>query len=54
MTVPVAVFAGLLGPLAIAAGAVLLGLPVWIAWLWRAFPDRGELAPSFEPGGKRG
>ena len=36
MTIPVAVFAGLLGPLAIAAGAVLLGLPVWFAWWWLA------------------
>ena len=30
------VFAGLLGPVAIAAGAVVLGLPVWIAWWWLA------------------
>ena len=36
ITIPVAVFAGLLGPLAIAAGAVLLGLPVWFAWWWLA------------------
>ena len=36
LTIPVAVFAGLLGPLAIAAGAVLVGLPVWIAWRWLA------------------
>ncbi len=36
LTIPVAVFAGLLGPLAIAVGAVLLGLPVWIAWWWLA------------------
>ena len=36
VTVPVAVFAGLLGPLAIAAGAVVLSLPVWIAWRWLA------------------
>ena len=36
VTIPVAVFAGLLGPLAIAAGAVLLSLPVWIAWRWLA------------------
>ena len=35
-TVTVAVFAGLLGPVAIAAGAVVLGLPVWIAWWWLA------------------
>ena len=34
MTIPVAVFAGLLGPLAIAAGAVGLSLPVWMAWWW--------------------
>jgi len=34
LTVPVAVFAGLLGPVAVAACAVLLSLPVWIAWLW--------------------
>ena len=36
VTIPVAVFAGLLGPLAIAAGAVLLSVPVWIAWWWLA------------------
>ena len=36
VTIPAAVFAGLLGPLAIAAGAVLLSLPVWIAWWWLA------------------
>ena len=36
LTIPVAVFAGLLGPLAIAAGAVLLSLPVWLAWWWLA------------------
>ena len=36
LTIPVAVFAGLLGPLAIAAGAVVLSLPVWIAWWWLA------------------
>ena len=34
VTIPVAVFAGLLGPLAIAAGAVALSLPVWLAWWW--------------------
>ena len=39
--IPVAVFAGLLGPLAIAAGAVLLSLPVWIAWFWLARPRTG-------------
>ena len=36
VTIPVAVFAGLLGPLAIAGGAVMLSLPVWIAWWWLA------------------
>ena len=36
VTIPAAVFAGLLGPLAIAAGAVLFSLPVWIAWWWLA------------------
>ncbi len=36
VTIPVAVFAGLLGPLAIAVGAVALSLPVWIAWWWLA------------------
>ena len=34
MTIPVAVFAGLLGPLAIVVGAVVLSLPVWMAWWW--------------------
>lgn len=32
MTVPAAAFAGLLGPVAVAVSAVLLSLPVWIAW----------------------
>ena len=36
MTIPVAVFAGLLGPLAMAAGAVVLSVPVWFAWWWLA------------------
>ncbi len=36
VTIPVAVIAGLLGPLAIAAGAVALSLPVWTAWWWLA------------------
>ena len=35
-TVWAAVFAGLLGPVAIAVCAVLLSLPVWIVWLWLA------------------
>ena len=35
-TVWAAVVAGLLGPAAIAIGAMLLSLPVWIAWLWLA------------------
>ena len=35
-TVWAAVVAGLLGPVAIAVGAALLSLPVWIAWLWLA------------------
>ncbi|MXY38886.1 MAG: hypothetical protein F4Y62_03645 [Rhodospirillaceae bacterium] len=34
LTVVASVSAGLLGPVAIAACAVLLSLPVWIAWLW--------------------
>ena len=36
ITIPVAVFAGLLGPLAIAAGALLFSVPVWIACWWLA------------------
>ena len=36
VTIPATLFAGLLGPAAIAAWAVLLSLPVWIAWLWLA------------------
>ena len=36
LTVPVVVVAGLLGPVAIAIGAAVPGLPVWIAWLWLA------------------
>ena len=34
VTVMAALPAGLLGPLAIAGGAVLLSLPVWFAWWW--------------------
>ena len=33
-TVAVALPAGLLGPVAIAVCAVLLSLPVWLAWRW--------------------
>jgi len=36
LTIPAAVFAGLLGPVAIAVRAALLSLPVWLAWLWLA------------------
>ena len=36
LTVAATVFAGLLGPLAIAACAVLLSLPAWVVWLWLA------------------
>ena len=36
LTIPVAVFAGLLGPVAVAACAVLLGLPAWVVWSWLA------------------
>ena len=36
LTVPTVVVAGLLGPVAIAIGAAVLSLPVWIAWLWLA------------------
>ena len=36
VTIPVTVFAGLLGPVAIAVGAVVFSLPVWIAWWWLA------------------
>ena len=35
-TVMAALPAGLLGPVAIAACAVLLGVPVWLAWWWFA------------------
>lgn len=35
-TVWATVVAGLLGPVAIAVSAALLGLPVWLAWLWLA------------------
>ncbi len=34
VTVAASVLAGLLGPIAIAVFAILLSLPVWIAWLW--------------------
>ena len=36
LTIPATVFAGLLGPVAIAVWAVLFSLPVWLAWLWLA------------------
>ena len=36
LTVWATVVAGLLGPVAVAIGAALLSLPVWIAWLWLA------------------
>ena len=36
LTVLATVVAGLLGPVAIAIGAAVLSLPVWIAWLWLA------------------
>ncbi len=36
LTLGATVFAGLLGPLAVALAAVLLSLPVWIAALWLA------------------
>jgi len=34
LTVAASVFAGLLGPLAVAPCAAVLSLPVWIAWRW--------------------
>ena len=34
MTVAASVFAGLLGPVAIAICAVVLSLPIWAAWYW--------------------
>ena len=36
LTIPAAVSAGLLGPVAVAVWAVLLSLPIWIAWRWFA------------------
>ncbi len=36
LTVWATVVAGLLGPVAVAVWAVLLSLPVWIAWRWFA------------------
>ena len=36
VTIPVVALAGLLGPVAIAAGAAVVSLPVWIAWWWLA------------------
>ena len=36
ITVPASVLAGLLGPIAIAVCAILLSLPVWVAWFWLA------------------
>ena len=37
-TIAATLFAGLLGPAAIAVCAVLLSLPVWLAWRWLARP----------------
>ena len=34
LTIPATVFAGVLGPVAIAAWATLLSVPVWLGWLW--------------------
>ena len=34
ITVAASVFAGLLGPVAIAICAVVLSLPIWAAWYW--------------------
>ena len=36
LTIPATVFAGLLGPVAIAVSAAVLSLPVWLAWWWLA------------------
>ena len=36
LTAAASVFAGLLGPVAIAACALLLSIPVWMAWWWLA------------------
>ena len=42
VTVPAAIGAGLLGPLAIAAYATALGLPVWAVAAWLAWRRRKE------------
>ena len=34
MTVGASVFAGLLGPVAVAVCAAIFGLPAWVAWYW--------------------
>ena len=36
VTVAASVVAGLLGPIAIAVYAIVLSLPVWVAWSWLA------------------
>ena len=36
VTVAASVVAGLLGPIAIAVYAIVLSLPVWVAWWWLA------------------
>ena len=36
VTVAASVMAGLLGPIAIGVSAVVMSLPVWIAWFWLA------------------
>jgi len=41
-TVPAATVAGLLGPLAVAACATVLGLPVWAVAVWLAWRRRRE------------
>ena len=40
-TLAVTLPAGLLGPVAIAACAIAIGVPVWIAWWWPAWPRIG-------------
>ena len=47
VTVAVSVMAGLLGPVAIVVSAVVLSLPVWIAWWWLGRPRiRGRSGPD--------
>ena len=54
ITIPVVVPAGLLGPLAMADGAVVLSLPAWmLRMLWLTVEDGGPAAQFRAPAARR-